>query len=39
MKKALFVSEEKVPTVEVVINPETRVFKIFSSTSEKGEWI
>ena len=38
MKKALFVSEEKVPTVEVVIDPETRVFQIFSSTSEKGEW-
>lgn len=38
MKKALFVSEEKVPTVEVVFDPTTRVFQVFSSTGEKGEW-
>ncbi len=38
MKKALFVSEEKVPTVEVVFDPDTRGFKVFSSTGEKTEW-
>ncbi len=38
MKKALFVSEEKVPTVEVVFDETTRVFQIFSSTGDKGEW-
>jgi amino acid adenylation domain-containing protein len=38
MKKALFVSEEKVPVVEVVFDPDTRVFQVFSSTGDKGEW-
>ncbi|MEM9283090.1 MAG: type I polyketide synthase, partial [Verrucomicrobiota bacterium] len=38
MKKALFVSEEKVPTVEVVFDPDTRVFQIFSATGDKSEW-
>lgn len=38
MKKALFVSEEKVPAVEVVFDPATRVFQIFSATGEKNEW-
>lgn len=38
MKKALFVSEEKVPTVEVVFDPDTRIFQVFSATGEKGEW-
>lgn len=38
MKKALFVSEEKVPTVEVVFDPVTRIFQVFSSTGEKNEW-
>jgi len=38
MKKALFVSEEKVPTVEVVFDTETRCFKVFSATGEKTEW-
>ncbi|MDF1812116.1 MAG: amino acid adenylation domain-containing protein [Verrucomicrobiales bacterium] len=38
MKKALFVSETKVPTVEVVFDPDTRIFQIFSSTGDKKEW-
>ena len=38
MKKALFVSETKVPTVEVVFDPETRAFQIFSATGERKEW-
>lgn len=38
MKKALFVSEEKVPTVEVVFDPATKVFQIFSSTGEHKDW-
>lgn len=38
MKKALFVSEEKVPTVEVVFDEATRIFQVFSATGEKGEW-
>lgn len=38
MKKALFISEKKVPTVEVVFNPETRVFQIFSATGDRKEW-
>ncbi|MAS92169.1 MAG: hypothetical protein CMO55_03140 [Verrucomicrobiales bacterium] len=38
MKKALFVSETNVPTVEVVFDPATRIFQIFSSTGDKGEW-
>lgn len=38
MKKALFVSEEKVPTVEVVYDPATKVFQIFSSTGEHKDW-
>lgn len=38
MKKALFVSEEKVPAVEVVFDPSTRVFQIFSSIGEKKDW-
>ncbi|MDF1754990.1 MAG: amino acid adenylation domain-containing protein [Verrucomicrobiales bacterium] len=38
MKKALFVSETKVPTVEVVFDPNTRIFQIFSSTGDRKEW-
>ena len=38
MKKALFVSESKIPTVEVVFDPSTRVFQVFSATGEKKEW-
>ncbi|MCB1093089.1 MAG: polyketide synthase dehydratase domain-containing protein, partial [Verrucomicrobiae bacterium] len=38
MKKALFVTEQKVPTVEVVFDPETRAFQIFSSTGDRKEW-
>ena len=38
MKKALFVSENKVPTVEVVLDPATRVFQVFSSTGDRKEW-
>ena len=38
MKKALFVSEKKVPTVEVVFNPDTRIFQVFSSTGDRKEW-
>ncbi|NNE90007.1 MAG: amino acid adenylation domain-containing protein [Verrucomicrobiales bacterium] len=38
MKKALFVSETNVPTVEVVFDSDTRVFQIFSSTSTRKEW-
>ncbi|MEM6279898.1 MAG: SDR family NAD(P)-dependent oxidoreductase, partial [Verrucomicrobiota bacterium] len=38
MKKALFVSEEKVPTVEVVFDSDTRIFQVFSATGDKGEW-
>ncbi len=38
MKKALFVTEAKVPTVEVVFDPATRVFQIFSSTGDRREW-
>ena len=38
MKKALFVSEEKVPVVEVVFDPSTRVFQIFSSIGERKDW-
>ena len=38
MKKALFVSEDKVPTVEVVFDPDTRIFRIFSATGDKNEW-
>ena len=38
MKKALFVSEEKVPTVEIVFDPDTRVFQIFSATGDKTDW-
>ncbi len=38
MKKALFVSEKKVPTVEVVFNQDTREFKIFSATGDRREW-
>ncbi len=38
MKKALFVSEEKVPSVEVVFDPDTRIFRVFSATGEKNEW-
>jgi len=38
MKKALFVSESKVPTVEVVFDPDTRVFQVFSKTKEALEW-
>ena len=38
MKKALFISEKKVPTVEVVFNPDTRVFQIFSATGDRKEW-
>ncbi|MEM7698936.1 MAG: acyltransferase domain-containing protein, partial [Verrucomicrobiota bacterium] len=37
MKKALFVSETKVPTVEVAFDPETRVFRVYSSPDHK-EW-
>jgi amino acid adenylation domain-containing protein len=38
MKKALFVTEQKVPTVEVVFDPDTRIFQIFSATGERKEW-
>lgn len=38
MKKALFVSEEKVPVVEVVFDPSTRIFQIFSSIGERKDW-
>ncbi len=38
MKKALFVTEAKVPTVEVIFDPDTRVFQVFSSTSDRREW-
>jgi amino acid adenylation domain-containing protein len=38
MKKALFVSEEKVPVVEVVFDPATRLFQIFSSVGERKDW-
>ncbi len=38
MKKALFVTEAKVPTVEVIFDPETRVFQIFSSTDTRKDW-
>lgn len=38
MKKALFVSEEKVPTVEVVFDPVTRIFQVFSSTGDYKDW-
>jgi amino acid adenylation domain-containing protein len=38
MKKALFVSEEKVPTVEVVFDPATKIFQIFSSTGDYKDW-
>lgn len=38
MKKALFVTETKVPTVEVVFDPNTRIFQIFSATGDKKEW-
>lgn len=38
MKKALFVSEEKVPTVQVVFEPTTRIFQVFSSTGDQKEW-
>ena len=38
MKKALFVSEAKVPTVEVVFDPQTRVFQVFSSTGDRRDW-
>ncbi|NLT70348.1 MAG: SDR family NAD(P)-dependent oxidoreductase, partial [Verrucomicrobiaceae bacterium] len=38
MKKALFVSEEKVPVVEVIFDPTTRVFQIFSSVGERKDW-
>ncbi len=38
MKKALFVSEEKVPAVEVVFDPATKIFQIFSSTGEHKDW-
>ncbi|MCB1234125.1 MAG: polyketide synthase dehydratase domain-containing protein, partial [Verrucomicrobiae bacterium] len=38
MKKALFVSETKVPTVQVVFDPETRVFQVFSATGDRKEW-
>lgn len=38
MKKALFVTEEKVPCVEVVFDPATRVFQIFSSVGERKDW-
>lgn len=38
MKKALFVTEQKVPTVEVVFDPVTRAFQIFSSTGDRQEW-
>ncbi len=38
MKKALFVSEEKVPAVEVVFDPSTRIFQVFSSTGEHKDW-
>lgn len=38
MKKALFVSENKVPTVEVVFDADTRIFQIFSSTGDRKEW-
>mgnify|MGYP001005791809 CR=1 FL=1 len=38
MKKALFVSEDKVPVVEVVFDPATKVFQIFSSTGDHKDW-
>ncbi|MDH4410932.1 MAG: SDR family NAD(P)-dependent oxidoreductase, partial [Verrucomicrobiales bacterium] len=38
MKKALFVTEEKVPTVEVVFDSATKIFQIFSSTGEYKDW-
>jgi len=38
MKKALFVSEEKVPTVEVVFDPATKAFQVFSSTGDYKDW-
>ena len=38
MKKALFVTEAKVPTVEVVFDPDTRVFQIWSSTDTRKDW-
>ncbi len=38
MKKALFVSEEKVPVVEVVFDPATRIFQVFSSSGERRDW-
>ena len=38
MKKALFVSESKIPTVEVVFDPVTRAFQVFSATGDKKEW-
>ncbi|MEX2579662.1 MAG: amino acid adenylation domain-containing protein [Verrucomicrobiales bacterium] len=38
MKKALFVSEDKIPTVEVIFDPETRVFQVFSAVGDQKEW-
>lgn len=38
MKKALFISEDKVPVVEIVFDPVTRAFQIFSSTGERKDW-
>lgn len=38
MKKALFVSEEKVPVVEIVFDPVTRIFQIFSSIGDRKDW-
>ncbi len=38
MKKALFISEDKVPVVEIVFDPVTRVFQIFSASGERKDW-
>ena len=38
MKKALFVSDQKIPTVEVVFDPDTREFKVFSATGDRMDW-
>ncbi|MDA7920910.1 amino acid adenylation domain-containing protein [Verrucomicrobiales bacterium] len=38
MKKALFITEEKVPAVQVVFDPDTRIFQIFSSTGDQKDW-
>ncbi len=38
MKKALFISEKQVPTVEVVYHPDTHAFQIYSATGDKKDW-